>query len=157
MMTGNWLHTALIEPVELLALQLDNQTKREFQVRPGRRSGFIDLLIWRKSCRIACEAELRADRISADIDKAHQAGVVALLIVTPTGRSARSIERKVRQLDRTGRVGDLPIYVLPLGPALAWLSRFLSNNVRPECQGDINTPKDPAAFRTVGAGNGEPI
>ncbi len=119
-MRGGFLHNhILLDPVEDLLLQLGATVRREHAVHFGGSLGFIDLTAELGHHRIACEAELTADRVLSDLRKAEAWAATLLVIIVPTRRVAQSIQRAV-----DGAPGVHPpggVWVLPLGPALARL------------------------------------
>ncbi len=118
-MRGAFLHTdVLVARVEELLRGFGARVCREYAVSGGRRSGFIDLFAVLHTHRIACEAELSADRVVNDVAKATAARADLLLIVTPERRIARAVAKR---LDKAGiATADecLEVWVLPLGVAL---------------------------------------
>ncbi|GEM_PF-2578436 len=119
-MRGGFLHNhILLDPIEDLLMQLGAATRREHYVRSAGSAGFIDLTATLGQHRIACEAELAADRVSSDLRKAQAWAATLLVIVVPTRRVAQSAQRAVNAAPGTRPVGG--VWVLPLGPALTRL------------------------------------
>ncbi len=115
-MRGSNLHNhILLDGIEHQFRLLGGLTRREQPTRSGRSAGFIDLFIRLGKHRIACEAELTADRVLNDLHKATEIGATHLLIVCPRTSVARSVQSR---LDREGFAGTLDCWVLPLGKML---------------------------------------
>lgn len=114
-MRGGYLHNCvLLDPIEAHFLALGAATRREWTIRVGERTCFIDLMVELvDSRRIACEAELTADRIVRDIEKAVAAGASLLLIVVPSTKVARAARQAARKCCRSPQT--MPVWILPLG------------------------------------------
>ena len=72
-MRGRFLHNWILDAPEEHFRSLGATTTREYQTRPGRGAGFIDLFVLLDPHRIAVEAELSADRVVNDVRKASEA------------------------------------------------------------------------------------
>lgn len=119
-MRGGYLHNhILLDPVEDHLLQSGATVQREQAVDLCGSMGFIDLAATLRDHRIAFEAELTADRVASDLRKAEAWSATLLVIIVPTRRVARSIQRAVDSTPGARPPGG--VWVLPLGPALARL------------------------------------
>lgn len=96
---GDWLHSeTLLTRSEEVLVNLGISTQREFPVAlPSGGTGRIDLFAQTASMKIAIEAELTAQRVKNDLDKAAAVGATHLFIITPNPdvrqRVARAIKR----------------------------------------------------------------
>lgn len=112
-MRGGFLHNiVLVDSLHKALSEQGARVYREYQVAPGRRSGFIDLVAVRGSEWIAIEAELTPDRIGWDMEKADAIGASLLLVVMPHGRA---VSRARKSLAEGARVRTR---ILDLGHAL---------------------------------------
>lgn len=90
MMRGGFLHnTVLVEPARQLAIRAGASVHREYPT--DQPKGAIDLLIDTGRERIAWEAELRPDRVAADVAKAASVGAAVLLVVSPVEHPDSSV------------------------------------------------------------------
>ena len=123
-MRGGYLHnTILLDPIEAFFRQAGARTRREYPVRNATTRGAIDLAASWDDALVAVEAELTPDRVDRDVQKAHAAGADLLVIVVPTRRVASAVMRHLN--GNGGQTGnDVPVWILPLGPALERLQRF---------------------------------
>ena len=116
-MRGRFLHNqGLIDPVAAAFKRLGGIVRREYPIRPGRYSRYVDLHVVWDSWRIVVEAELTVDRVDLDVDKASALEADILLFVVPNSALARKIERKLKDVSRP------VVLVLPLGAALVLLA-----------------------------------
>ncbi len=116
-MRGGYLHNhVLLDPIEMHFSALGARQRREHPTARGRSAGFVDLFIEHRPWRIACEAELSSRRIENDLAKAASLHASLLMIVVPTKRVARAVQRKLQNIESPQL--ELPIWVLPLGPML---------------------------------------
>jgi len=123
-MRGGFLHnTALLNPIEAYLRRRGAQTCREYPVQNSITRGAIDLVATWNDAVIAIEAELTPDRVVRDVHKAHAIEADLLVIVVPTRRVAAAVIRRLR-LNCNHARKDLPVWVLPLGPALERLRRL---------------------------------
>lgn len=123
-MRGGYLHnTVLLNPIEAYLRRADAQTRREYPVQKNATRGAIDLVATWDDALIAIEAELTPDRVVRDVQKALAARAGLLVIVVPTRRVAAAAIRRLR-LNCNPTRKDLPVWVLPLGPALERLRRL---------------------------------
>lgn len=96
---------------------------QEFPVVLGNQTLFVDLLIWYCQDKIVCEAELSADRVCTDVEKAAALDATLLLIVVPQSRVAKSARRRIQRSRNLIVPQDMGISILPLGPALQWVTK----------------------------------
>lgn len=116
-MRNGFLHDAvLLAPIEALLRQRGARVYREHRVAVGHSVGFIDLFAILGACTLACEAELTPRRVPADLAKAGAAASSHLLIVTPTGKVAKAIRKRLAD-----HGNPFEIVVLPQGPAVQWI------------------------------------
>ncbi len=121
-MRGGFLHNQiLIAPIETHFFKLGAQVHREYPVTIGSNMSFVDLFVVYNSSRIVCEAELTADRVLNDLDKAAALQASILLIVTPNWLVARAAERRVNRAGNRTCAGSLDLFILPIGHAMQWL------------------------------------
>lgn len=137
---GGFLHgRVLLAPIEAWVDELGGVGYREFPTKPGRDAGFIDLWITTGTERIACEAELTADRVAGDVAKAKASNATLLLIVVPTAQVARSIRKRLKNLTAQTTDCGFDIWVLPLGVAL----ERLANSSRFRTSRNVSETSDP--------------
>ncbi len=129
-MRGGFIHNrVLIAPIEAFLVQCGAYVRREYPTGPGRTAGFVDLFASYGAHRIVCEAELTADRVARDVDKAVALNATLLLIVVPRSRVARAVRKHLSRLAQM----DFDIWVSTVPVALQRLSDLLGFDVGHQC------------------------
>jgi hypothetical protein len=137
-MRGGFLHnTVIVDRLDVAFRAVGATTRLEYPIGPGRPRGYVDILATLGSVRVACEAELRAERVGFAIRKAAWLETDYLLLVTADGRTARAIRARFDSVVAQGDVAPPPEFILTLGQALQWVANcfpFLSprNGTAPE-------------------------
>ena len=128
MMRKSVIHDCvLLNPLDEHFQALGFECWREYSTHRFGISGFIDLFVEHDTCRIAVEGERSPDRVFNDISKAISVRAECLIIVTPTLRVAKAIQRKLSRAEPPSE--SLEILVLPLGQARNWVTnRFPLNS-----------------------------
>jgi hypothetical protein len=81
----------------------------------------VDILATLGCVRVACEAELRADRVGLAVQKAVWLDVDYLLLVAPDRRTARAIRARFDAMDGKFSLEPPQEFILTLGQALQWV------------------------------------
>jgi hypothetical protein len=122
-MRGGWLHNhVIVERLDVAFRAVGATTRLECATGPTRPRGFVDILATLGSVRVACEAELRADRVDVAVRKAVWLDVDYLVLVAPDHRTAHAIRARFDSLGADlGGVAP-PEFILTLGQAIQWIS-----------------------------------
>jgi hypothetical protein len=118
-MRGGFIHNQiLVAPIEAALRALGALTQREYPVEVSSGyHGYVDLFAVLDGKRIVCEAEQTDDRIRTDIAKAAALKADLLLIIMPSHRVAREVERMLSRL----ATSSVRICCLTLGGAIQQL------------------------------------
>lgn len=117
-MRGGIFHEYMIEVLEKTFQKRGFRTRRQVPSRKGRKTGYIDLLIYgnNDSLFLIIEVEMSKKRVLNDLQKQKDFGNDAMLwIVTPTRELATSIESHLKNL---GIDENRKVFVLPFGAAM---------------------------------------
>jgi hypothetical protein len=122
-MRGGFVHNRVLVARLDSALQAVGATTRlECATGPTSPRGFVDILATLGQVRVACEAELRADRVELAVRKAVWLDVDYLLLVAPDGRTVRALRARFDSLAGRFDVQPPQEFILTLGQALQWVA-----------------------------------
>lgn len=122
-MRGGFVHNAILVGRLDVAFRAAGATTRlEYPIGPGAPRGYVDLLATLGGVRVACEAELRADRVAFAVRKAVWLDADYLLLVAPDGTTARALRARFNRLLAETEVAPPPEFILTLGQALQWVA-----------------------------------
>ncbi len=125
MTRGGFLHNEVI--VSSLQKAFDSrgvETALEVATRPGRRTGYVDLVAYLAQGIIAVEAECSSRRVDRDLVKAEELGAHELWIVTPDHRVRDAVRRELVAL--VGQSDHEGIWILTLGQAVERVGNICS-------------------------------
>ena len=114
-MNGGYVHEHILDALEQEFRKTGAEVARQVPSRPGRRTGYVDLVVRRGDNLLAVEAETSCRRIVEDMQKAEELGA-RLWIVVANRRLADSVKRHLKTL-WSWKTTD--VCVLTLGQALA--------------------------------------
>ena len=113
-MNGGYVHEFILDSLDKAFREADVAVSRQVPSRPGRQTGYVDLVAHVGGETLAIEAEMSPRRVLQDLQKAEELGA-HLWIVVANRRVVSSVRKHLRQL-RTGKKMD--VCVLTLGQAL---------------------------------------
>lgn len=126
-MRGDFVHNAiLVGQIAALLSEFGIAARLEFPIQIGTRRKFADLYARWPGVTLVCEAELSADRVWNDVEKAIAAQASHLIIVVPTPRVARLVRRRLAHASTPSVPSSLVVYVFTLGVALQRVRHLLS-------------------------------
>ena len=152
-MKGGYIHEhLLLDGLERAFKKRGAKVRRQVSTRPGRKTGYADLLIDLESGRLVIEAEMSSKRIDNDLKKARDLEAIWLWIVVPNQKVAHSVRKQLEELGV--RAIEPWICVLTLGQALERVTNCFSLFSRPKLKGKTNTVSDGDAVSRNELGKG---
>lgn len=137
-MRGGYLHNhVLLDPIEAALRQRGARTWREKATSPGRRTGYVDLLVELGDRRIAIEAECSSKRIAGDLAKSAEVDATELWMVVPTVSVAASVRRRLKETSVAALGAE--VFVLTLGQALQRVTDCFPLIAGPNVPGKTNS------------------
>jgi hypothetical protein len=124
---GDFVHNAvLVGQLAALLSEFGIAARQEFPIQIGTRRKFADLYAQWPGVTLVCEAELSADRVWNDLEKAVAAQATLLMIVVPNANVARRARHRLSHPKAPSVPTSLTVCVLTLGIALQRLRRLLT-------------------------------
>lgn len=118
-MIGGNIHEIALDRIDHVLESLGIARSRNVATRPGRNTGYVDLVAYGNGWRLAIEFEMSARRIANDLQKAADLNA-ALWIAVPNLKIRNSVRR---QLGRCGVQENYPwIAVLTQGQCTSMLT-----------------------------------